>query len=100
MIYGIGTVAILAWSGILWVVRDVAAAVRLWRDKQEPVSEPRVVNVDDKQPMVDEPEIFSDPIIDAIETLAGAVKDIASRLEAIEAKPVAPKATTRRKPSA
>jgi len=96
LIYGIGAIAVLAWSGILWLVRDIAAAVRLWRERQEPATEPRVVNVD--EPVVD--DVPSDPIVDAIETLADAVKDIAGRLEAIEAKPVAPKATTRRKPSA
>jgi hypothetical protein len=75
----------------------------LWRDKQEPATEPRVVNVDEDyaaSKIVSETEIYSDPVIDAIATLADAVKDSAGRLEAIEAKPVAPKATTRRKPSA
>jgi hypothetical protein len=98
LIYGIGAVAVLAWSGVLWLIRDVAAAVRLWREKQEPASEPRVVNVD--EPVAD--DIITDPLIDAIETLATAVKDIQSRIEAIEtAKPEpAPKATTRRRTNA
>jgi hypothetical protein len=98
LIYGVGAVAVLAWSGVLWLIRDIAAAVRLWREKQEPVAEPRVVNVD--EPVVD--EIISDPLIDAIETLATAVKDIQARIEAIEtARPEpAPKATTRRRTNA
>jgi transposase-like protein len=84
----------LAWSGVLWLIRDVAAAVRLWRERNESQSEPRVVNVD--EPVADD---GSDPLIDAIETLATAVKDIQNRIEAIEtAKPVdPPKATTRRR---
>ena len=100
LVYGIGAIALLAWSGILWVIKDVAAAVRLWREKQEPATEPRIVNVDDDyavSQIINEP--FSDPVVDAMETLAGAVKDISERLEAVEAKPKAA-ATRGRKPSA
>jgi uncharacterized membrane protein len=105
LIYGIGAVAVLAWSGVLWLIRDVAAAVRLWREKQEPVAGPRVVNVDEDYAaakIVSEPEVYSDPLIDAIETLATAVKDIQVRIEAIETRPepLAPKATTRRRTNA
>jgi hypothetical protein len=97
LIYGIGAVAVLAWSGVLWLIRDVAAAVRLWRERNESQSEPRVVNVDEPVP-----DDGSDPLIDAIETLATAVKDIQNRIEAIETdKPVdPPKATTRRRTNA
>jgi hypothetical protein len=53
LIYGVGAVAVLAWSGVLWLIRDVAAAVRLWRGKQRiAVAEPRVVNVD--EPVADD----------------------------------------------
>lgn len=97
LIYGVGAVAVLAWSGILWLVKDVAAAVRLWREKQEPEPAYRVVNVD--EPVASDvavDEIISDPLVDAIETLAVAVKDVQTRMEAIEAKPAAPKATSTR----
>ena len=98
LIYGIGAVAVLAWSGVLWLIRDIAAAVRLWRERQEPAVEPWVVNAN--EPVVD--ETISDPLVDAIETLATAVKDIQSRIEAIETRPEppAPKATTRRRTNA
>jgi hypothetical protein len=98
LIYGVGAVAVLAWSGVLWLVRDVAAAVRLWRERNESQPDPRVVNVD--EPVAD--DIISDPLIDAIETLATAVKDMQSRIEAIETRPepAAPKAATRRRTNA
>jgi hypothetical protein len=86
LIYGVGTVAILLWSGVLWFVKDIAAAVRLWREKQEPSREPIVVNVSDPGPV---DEIYTDPVIDAIETLAGTVKELLDRIEAIEARPAA-----------
>jgi hypothetical protein len=94
LVYGVGAVVILAWSGILWVVRDVAAAIKLYRESRESVVS---VTVDDPPPQpASDPQ--SDPIIDAIETIAGAVKDISQRLDAIEAPP---KAVARgRKPSA
>jgi len=95
LVYGVGAVAILAWSGILWVVRDVAAAIRLYRESRESVVS---VTVDDSPPQPTS-DLQSDPIIDAIETLAGAVKDISQRLDAIEAKPKTP-AARGRKPSA
>lgn len=81
LIYGVGAILLLAWSGILWLMRDIAAGVRMWRDGRD---EPKVVNVDEPAAAV-ETEIYSDPIIDAIESLADAVNDIARRIDVIEA---------------
>lgn len=101
LIYGIGAVVVLAWSGVLWLIRDVAAAVRLWREKQEPVT--GVLPDEDYavERIIGQQE-YTDPVIDAIETLAGSVKDLVARIEAIEtAKPeAAPKANTRRRTNA
>jgi hypothetical protein len=75
-IYGVGAFAVLAWSGLAWLVRDIADGIRQWRERDRPEPLPSV-----------QPDPIGDPVVDAIETLAGAVKDLAGRVEAIEAKP-------------
>jgi hypothetical protein len=62
---------------LAWLVRDIADGIRQWRERDRP----------EPLPSVQPDPIGSDPVIDAIETLAGAVKDLASRVEAIENKP-------------
>lgn len=76
-IYGVGAVAILVWSGLTWVVRDVASGISQWRGRDRT-----------ETPVIVSDEVFasqsSDPVIDAIETLAGAVKELTERVDAIE----------------
>jgi hypothetical protein len=86
LVYGIGAISILVWSGIAWLVKDVAAAVRMVRERGQDLP---AVEIEQNAG-----EII-DPVVDAIETLAAAVTQINERIDAIEAKP-APKTTARR----
>lgn len=110
LVYGIGTVIVLAWSGLWWVIMDVVQGFRQMSQERQAKQEvaDAVVNQAVAEELVNEP--VANPIVAALETIDANVRttfekveSLSTRIEEIDARvsfveemtePPAPKPTT------
>lgn len=85
LIYGIGTVAVVVWSGLWWLIGDVAAGWRQWRGGGESV--------------VADPVSESEAVAEPQDGIQGVLQAIVENMESLQAQIDAmakPKPATRR----
>lgn len=82
LIYGIGTVVVMVWSGLWWLVADVISAIRMYaaertakNDASETLLETEIVE-----------GVNENPLIEILQTIEGNMQAIVDRIEEIDAR--------------
>lgn len=109
LVYGVGTVLVMAWSGLWWVITDVIAGIRQWskeRQVKQDVTDSAAAAALKSEATVAVADGGSPDLLNALQTIDqnvrtthGEVQAITQQMEAIEKRVAAvesqPKATTR-----
>jgi hypothetical protein len=90
LVYGIGTAAVLVWSGIWWLINDVVDGWRRWR-----AGEPTVVIDEHGREAEPGPEP-EDVVLRILQTVVANIESLQAQVDELAAKPAARRAPARR----
>ena len=96
IIYGIGTIAVLVWSGVWWLILDVVNAFRQYAAER---AAKRQVIDDIAAAEVDE-ATGQNPLVEILETIDQNMQAIADRMDEIDARVSLAEAELEKKPAA
>jgi hypothetical protein len=82
LIYGIGTVAVLLWSGVWWLILDVINAFRQYAAERAAVKQ--VARNETNAEVVD--ASGENPLVEILQTIESNMEEIAAKIEEIDAR--------------